>query len=39
VLQQDWSDEETRDALYADGRNFYKVQKWTCDGTTVDGLL
>jgi hypothetical protein len=28
----DWSDEETRDPLYADDRNFYKVEKWTRDG-------
>jgi hypothetical protein len=27
----DWS--ETRDPLYADDRNFYKVEKWTRDGT------
>jgi hypothetical protein len=35
----DWSDEETHDALYADDRNFYKVEKWTRDGTKVDCLL
>jgi hypothetical protein len=35
----DWSDEETRDPLYADDRNFYKVEKWTRDGTKVDSLL
>jgi hypothetical protein len=28
-----WSDEETRDPLYADDRNFYKVEQWTRDGT------
>jgi hypothetical protein len=25
----DWSDEETDYPLYADRRNFYKVEKWT----------
>jgi hypothetical protein len=34
----DWSDEETADPLYADDRNFYKVEKWTKDGTKVDSL-
>jgi hypothetical protein len=31
--------EETDDPLYADKRNFYKVEKWTRDGTKVDSLL
>jgi hypothetical protein len=35
----DQSDEETADPLYADERNFYKVEKWTKDGTVVDCLL
>jgi hypothetical protein len=35
----DWSDEQTDDPLYADDRNFYKVEKWTKDGTKVDSLL
>jgi hypothetical protein len=35
----DWSDQETHDPLYADARNFYKVEKWTRDGTEVDSLL
>ena len=35
----DWSDEETDDPLYTDRRNFYKVEKWTKDGTKVDSLL
>jgi hypothetical protein len=35
----DWSDEETDDPLYADDCNFYKVEKWTKDGTQVDSLL
>jgi hypothetical protein len=25
----DWSNEETDDPLYADDRNFYKVELWT----------
>jgi hypothetical protein len=33
------SDEETNDPLIADHRNFYKVEKWTKDGFTVDQLL
>jgi hypothetical protein len=31
--------EETDDPLYADKRNFHKVEKWTRDGTKVDSLL
>ena len=31
--------EETDSPTYADDRNFYKVEKWTKDGTTVDRLL
>ena len=38
-MPDDWSDEETFDPLYADDRNFYKVEKWTFDGTKVDSLL
>ena len=33
-----WSDEETDDPLIADYRNFYKVEKWTKDGTKVDHM-
>jgi hypothetical protein len=29
----------TTDPLVADVRNFYKVEKWTRDGTKVDSLL
>ena len=35
----EWSDEETQDALVADARNFYKVEKWTRDDMKVDSLL
>jgi hypothetical protein len=34
-----WSDEETDNPLRADDLNFYKVEKWTKDGTTIDRLL
>jgi hypothetical protein len=34
-----WSDEETRDPLHADDRNFYKSEIWTRDGMAVDCLL
>jgi len=33
------SKEETGDPLKADDCNFYKVEKWTEDGSQVDGLL
>jgi hypothetical protein len=33
------SDEETNDPLIADHRNFYKVEKWTEDGSKVDHML
>ena len=36
---EDWSEEETKDPLYADDRNFYKLEKWTKDDTKVDRLL
>jgi hypothetical protein len=35
----DSADEETDDPLIADHRNFYKVQKWTKDGSKVDHML
>ena len=31
----DWSDEETDNPFYADDRNFYKLEKWTRDGTKI----
>ena len=33
------SAEETNDPLIADHRNFYKVEKWTKDGSKVDHML
>jgi hypothetical protein len=38
-MTDDWSDEETNEPLIADHRNFYKVEKWTRDGTKIDSLL
>ena len=35
----DWSDEETDDLLYADDRNFYKVELWTMDEQRVLRML
>jgi hypothetical protein len=33
------SAEETNDPVIADHRNFYKVEKWTKDGSRVDHML
>ena len=33
------SDEETDEPLLADHRNFYKVEKWTKDGSRVERML
>ena len=38
-MAKDWSHEETDNPLYADDRNFYKVEKWTKDGSKVDRLV
>ena len=38
-MADEWSHEETDDPLYADDRNFYKLEKWTKDGSKVDRLL
>ena len=35
----DLPDEETSDPLIADHRDFYKVEKWTQDGSKVDLFL
>ena len=35
----DLPDEETDDPLKADERNFYKLEKWTRDGTKIDRML
>jgi hypothetical protein len=36
-----WSEppEETNNPLLADERNYYKVEKWTKDGTKIERLL
>jgi hypothetical protein len=31
MTHNDWSAEETDDPLYADRRNFYKVEKWSLE--------
>ena len=33
------SAEQTDDPLYADDRNFYKVEAWSRDGMRIDALL
>ena len=38
-MTNDWSHEETDGPLYADWRNFYKVEKWSRDGRRVEELL
>ena len=35
----DWAIEKTDNPLYADDRDFYKVEKWMRDGMKVDSLL
>jgi hypothetical protein len=37
--ENDWSDEETDNPPRAEDRNFYKVEKWSKDGTKIDRLL
>jgi hypothetical protein len=32
-------DDEADNPLFADERNFYKVEKWTKDGSKVDRML
>jgi hypothetical protein len=39
MIADDWSHEETDDPLYADDRNFHKVEKWSRDGQRVNELL
>lgn len=38
-MNDNWSEETTDNPLYADDRNFYKIEKWTRDGTKVDRLM
>ena len=38
-MNDDWSDEQTDNPRYADDCNFYNLEKWTKDGSTVDRLL
>jgi hypothetical protein len=39
MTADDRSHEETDDPLYADRRNFYKVEKWNRDGQRIEELL
>jgi hypothetical protein len=39
MTADDWSHEETDDPLYADRRDFYKVEKWSRDGQRVEEML
>jgi hypothetical protein len=38
-FMSDRPDQETDDPLYADRRNFYKVEKWSRDGLWVELVL
>jgi hypothetical protein len=42
-MSDDWSedlpDQETDNPLKADDLNFYKVEKWTKDGTKIERML
>ena len=35
----EWTYEEADDPLYADRRNFYKVEKWSRDGQRIEESL
>jgi hypothetical protein len=39
TAMSDWPDEETNEPLLSDHRNFYKIEKWTKDGTKVDCMV
>jgi hypothetical protein len=39
MTNDDWSYEETDDPLYADRRDFYKVENWSRDGQRIGELL
>jgi hypothetical protein len=34
-----WAEEQTDNPFYAGDRNFYKLEKWTKDGSKVHNLL
>ena len=38
-VMADWSDDETDEPLIADHRNFYKVEKWTKDGSKIERMI
>jgi hypothetical protein len=35
MTNDNWSHEEINDPLYADRRNFYRVEKWGRDGRAI----
>ncbi len=39
IMSGRWSDAETIDPLYADERNFYKVELWTADDQHIIDLI
>jgi len=39
TMTDEWPHEETDDPLYADQRNFYKVEKWSTDGERIEMLV
>jgi hypothetical protein len=39
AMTDDWSHEETDDPLYADRRDFYKVEKWSKDGLSIEEMI
>jgi hypothetical protein len=39
LSMSDWSDEETDNPLYADERNFYKVERWSKDDQRIEAML
>ena len=39
AMTDDLPNEETDNVLIADERNYYKVEKWTKDGSKVDRML
>ena len=38
-MTDNWSHKETDDPLYADRRNFYKVERWSRNGQRVNEML
>jgi hypothetical protein len=38
-MTERWSEEETRNPVYADDRGFFKVEQWTADDNHIAGML